>query len=258
MSLEQVVQDLPQDLDERLRKIENTISLLCDKVGMAHEAPLPPGKRRRPDPEVTAPCGSRGSENLAEELHVALHALSQRQGGETASDKVQDLQEQLVFLSECTNVAMQTLFAPQIEEAVVRQDLEMIRTKFREVPAWGLISDGVQTWKGLEDYWKTIAETKKYCSKMQKAVLDLQKNREYWNPFLVGLYNSNGKTNKRQRRRIEIDDGGNIIKVHQQPPPPQQMKMLALMPPWQTTLPRRELRSAGFFPTLDSSVRTYL
>ena len=188
MSLEPVV----EELDVRLRKIENMVSLLCDKVGMAHEAALPPGKRRRPDPEVTAPpCGSRGSEDLEEELESALHALSQRQGGETASDKLQNLEEQVVFLSELANIAMQTLFAPQIEEAVLGQDLEMIRTKFREAPTYGLISDGIEMWKGLQDYWKTTAVTKSFCRKMQKEILDLQNNREYWNPFLVGFYNSN-------------------------------------------------------------------
>ena len=150
-SLEPVV----EELDVRLRKIENMVSLLCDKVGMAHEAALPPGKRRRPDPEVTAPpCGSRGSEDLEEELENALHALSQRQGGETASDKLQNLEEQVVFLSELANIAMQTLFAPQIEEAVLGQDLEMGRTKFREAPTYGLISDGIEMWKGFA--WRCL------------------------------------------------------------------------------------------------------
>ena len=93
MSLEPVV----EDLDVRLRKIEHMVSLLCDKVGMAHEAALPPGKSRRPDPEVTAPpCGSRGSEDLEEELESALHALAEARG-ETASDKLQNLEEQVVF-----------------------------------------------------------------------------------------------------------------------------------------------------------------
>ena len=98
MSLEPVVQDLPENLHERLCKLESIISDLCDKVGIAPEAPLPPGKRRQPDPEVTAPCGSRDNENLEEQLHDAWHALSQRQGGETESEKLQNPVEQGILL----------------------------------------------------------------------------------------------------------------------------------------------------------------
>ena len=77
MSLEPVV----EELDVRLRKIEHMVSLLCDKVGMAHEAALPPGKRRRPDPEVTAPpCGSRGSEDLEEDLELKARCMHSRRG----------------------------------------------------------------------------------------------------------------------------------------------------------------------------------
>ena len=196
MSLEPVVQDLPQDLHERLCKLENTISVLCDKVGIAPKPPLPPGKRRRQDPEVTAPCGSRGSENLAEQLHDAWHALSQRQGGETESEKLQNLVEQLILLTECTNVAMQCLFGPQMEEAVLKGDLEIIRSKTQEVPKHGLISDGVETWKSMEDYWKTVGTTKTICKKLEKGVQDLQTNQQYWNPFLVGFHNSNKTLSK--------------------------------------------------------------
>ena len=139
----------------------------------------------------TGPSGSRSSENIEEQLENALQALSQIQGGETASEQLQRLEEQLGFLSQCGSIVMQTLFAPQFEEAVLTQDLEMIRTCFQQAPKHGLISDGIEMWKGLQDYWNTTASTKSFCRKMQKEILDLQNNREYWNPFLVGFYNSN-------------------------------------------------------------------
>ena len=191
MSVGQVVEAFPEDLGARLCKLEHTMSLLWDKVGMADEAPLPPGKRRRREPEVTAPSGSRSSENTEEQLENALQALSQIQGGETASEQLQRLEEQLGFLSQCGSIAMQTLFAPQIEEAVLTQDLEMIRTCFQQAPKHGLISDGIQTWKGVTDYWKTIPDTKSYCRKMQKDIKALQDRWEYWLPFFLGFYKSN-------------------------------------------------------------------
>ena len=92
---------------------------------------------------------------------------------------------------------MQTLFAPGIQQAFLRQALEIIQTKFSEVPEYGLISDGIQTWKGLKDYWSTVKDTKKYCKNMQQEIRDLQKQRDHWNPFLVGFYNSSIEQSKR-------------------------------------------------------------
>ena len=85
---------------------------------MRRRCPLVRGGGGSPRSQPLA-VGSRSSENIEEQLENALQALSQIQGGETASDKLQSLEEQLDFSSQYGSIVMQTLFAPQIEEAVL-------------------------------------------------------------------------------------------------------------------------------------------
>ena len=79
---------------------------------------------------------------------------------------------------------------------MLKGDLEIIRSKTREAHEHGLISDGVETWKSMKSCWKTVGTTQTICQKLEEGIQDLQTNRQYWNPFLVGFYNSNKTLSK--------------------------------------------------------------